>query len=196
MPPHPRPFLYGPHPENSRVDRLRGSLTHRVIGQLATTSRTRAIDPLRDPDALIAAEVARLPLSRLQADGIRATAPGHVRVYLTHFLPPVDWALAALELQLRVGVVDVAWATPLGTVWDEIKVSGRRLRRGSGPALRQVQRYAIAGRSLPHFAGVRLLFLGAWRRSLLISASGRTTDLVKTPYWFGPAELRNEATDS
>jgi hypothetical protein len=175
---------------------MRGRITHDVIATLILF-RDELADRCRDPFPLVCTTLLleALPaglVSALEADAVAATATGHVESYLRHFMPPAEWHLLDAEMTIAEGRIDIAWRTPHGVVWDEIKAGGRRARGGPGPQLRQAQRYASAGRLLhPDFLGVRLLYLGAWRRSLFITPGGAEISLTETPYWFDSAEPCN-----
>jgi hypothetical protein len=165
-----------------------GSITHALVGYLATECRTRTGPEL---GRLLWAAAGRLATAERfgrRARTARMSAAGAAAVYHRYFLPPPAWRLIGVELDIEGGRIDLGWELEASTVvFDELKLAfGRSRPRGFGPTTRQARNYLAHGKVTfgERFAGVRVLLLGAPRHSMLVGPGDQLRRLSDTPLWF------------
>lgn len=166
--------------------RIVGVATHQVIGALVAR-RGEPVEDLLDAAWVLAGQIiGPAPIAR-RTRAARLAVAGGAGIYVTRFIPPSDCHLVGVELPVGSHRIDLGWEDDF-VLFDEIKTADARAASTSqGPTLRQVQAYAEVGRSTygARFAGVRLLFLGAASRSVLVRPDGRLIPLADTPFVFG-----------
>lgn len=116
-----------------------GTITHLLIGYLATDCRGLA-DPARNAALRSAAgQLATVERFGRRRRAARMSSTGAAAVYDRYFLPPPEWNLVGVELDIEGGRIDLAWELPGSTIiFDELKLAfGRSRPRGIGPTDRQ-----------------------------------------------------------
>lgn len=164
-----------------------GRTAHILVG-LAATHRSERPDELRERIWQASGRLIRLhPELRMRARAARISAAGAAAVYARFFMPDERWSLAGNEVEIPDGRIDLVWHGTEGHVlYDELKVAlGRAQASGDGPTRRQAARYLAHGTRThgEHFAGVRVLLLGAPRHSLLLTGES-IVPLETTELWF------------
>jgi hypothetical protein len=100
-------------------------------------------------------------------------------VYFRLFLPTVEWTFNGSEVLSPSARFYLVWRSTAGTLVDELS-AGRFATQLERKALReQARRDAIAGSSKfgEKFVGLRVVILGAPRRSFLAGFDGRAADI-------------------
>jgi hypothetical protein len=177
---------------------LAGSVAHRVLFQL--------LSPGDGPDALATAEISEV-LARTDSllrrscasaharRALRQGAAGAVLTYVRHLLPPSPWQVAAVDVPVDGGRIDVLWHTDADLLIDEIKTGQTTGTLTS--TTRQVERYlrsaptaqALHARgvrgvrlhghvSAGHLIGARVLMTASPSASWFQSANGTRTSLA------------------
>jgi len=153
-----------------------GSLTHRLLHELLSTSR----HPSHELVDVVVHEALRR-FARVEGRAHRQTLVANLCTYLWWMLPDPQWRYVGAELHLGAGRVDLAWADESDRImFDEVKT-------GSTPVQvmgvrRQVTAYRDAAKALhgPRFTGIRVLSLRDPRSSWWLPAQGEAGPLLLT----------------
>lgn len=184
-----------PRPDHARLSAVTGTVTHRLIAALCTETRgpvPREVEP--DWLWMAAGPIARDAGIGFQTRGARLVAVSHASVFAERLLPPRSWRYLGAEVaDGSHRPVDGLWNSPFGIVVDELKLTSL-VAKGDGPTSGQVAECVAFGERMASrrgatFAGVRLIYLSAPRRSRLI-ATGIDSPLPETDLWFGDAGVR------
>ena len=190
----PRGSRTGRVATDMETDAVVGTLTHQLVARFLQTQATLAVQEDADvPTALIeagaslVAAVADLGPHRARVRLRVITSAGQ---YFHRFRPPPTVTFLGSEVNVREGVVDIAWQHPtLGVFFDELKTS----RRSTGPISSdvddQLRRYARSGADQfgDRFIGVRYIPLLNPAGAMLVEPRGggvTMTPLSTTPLWF------------
>lgn len=175
-----------------------GRLVHQLVAEAVSSGVHRAsVEDLRD---FVWTRTAELATSRTFGRAVRSARlaiAGHTTGYLRRFAPPASWSLLGAEYSMgSAGVADLVWVEADGRILlDELKFAGGiHVAVGDGPTRQQARRYATAARERwgDRSVGVRVVLLGAPRRSYLVHPDLRESPLLSTPFWFDARILSRE----
>ena len=167
-----------------------GRIVHLLVAESVNAGIYRvSAQELRDFIWLRTADLATSQSFGRAVRSARVAIAGHTAVYLRRFAPPFGWSLLGSEIDLgSAGRADLGWISPDDRILlDELKFAGGiHVPVGDGPTRQQARRYAVAavGRWGERFIGVRVVLLGAPRRSFFIRPDLKETPLLSSPYWF------------
>ena len=162
-----------------------GTATHRVIAQMLEAASSASREELDDLLWELSAAAVQVPSLSRRRRAARIAVAGHAAVYFERFLPAPRWVCLGAEVDLGLGLrADLGFEGVGGVFLDEIKLADSRmaLRSAASTGL-QVAAYAARGGVLfgSRFLGVRLLYLAAPNRSVLVHADGRRLPLADSP---------------
>lgn len=171
-----------------------GQRTHQVCAQVARHGQEMSWTDLTDFAWTQAAQniherPAKSGIEHTRRRGTKIMVAGFAACFGQYFLPTLGWTLLGAELELPGRVrADLGWTREAdgAVILDEIKVDIRPGTLGRGPTQDQLTALLKAGRTAyaDRFAGVRLLYVAAPRRSLFWHPDGRVSALDATGLWF------------
>ena len=190
----PRGSRTGKVATDMETDAIVGTLTHQLVARFLDIQATLEAQGDTDvPTALIeagASLVAAVDGLGSHRSRVRLRVITSAGQYFHRFRPPATVTFLGTEVNVREGVVDIAWQHPtLGVFFDELKTS----RRCTGPISPdvddQLRRYARSGADQlgDRFIGVRYIPLLNPAGSMLVGPRDgdiTMTPLSATPLWF------------
>jgi hypothetical protein len=176
-------FASGPYEPDGFAAAV-GCATHHVIGTVLRSAAAAPREQLLDLVWDLAATGVMLPSLNRRRRAARIAVAGHAGVYVERFLPASPWTYLGAELALGDGLrADLAFEGPAGVFLDEVKLAdARSVETRADSTHRQVTAYAAQAAEMfgSRFLGVRLLYLAAPNRSLLVRRDGGRIPLAES----------------
>jgi hypothetical protein len=168
--------------ESAPVQSRSGLLAHALIAENVST--LTAHDAETAPEVLLTAADRILDLTGMNwsmKNRTRAEAVTAACRYITR-LAPLRATWLGSEIPLDHSIPDLAWWTPAGVFFDEIKTGNIGTRGFASGVIDQAARQASDGqaRAGDAFIGVRLIPIRMPQAAILVTADGRAWALVAT----------------